>query len=320
MLANALKNIPTSNDKNLIVGFDTSDDGAVYRLSDDLAIIQTLDFFPPMVDEPYIFGQIAAANALSDITAMGGTPKIALNILAFSEDESPSVLAAILAGGADKVAEAGAVLCGGHSITDISVKYGLSVTGTVHPKRIKLNNTCKVGDLIILTKPLGCGIITAAYIGGEVSEAAYKQAISIMTSLNSHVYSIAEKYPISGLTDVTGFGLIGHLGEMVNETTSIVLESGKILYINEAYTLAHQFMTTAGGAKNREFMEDKVIFKNVPRAKQEIMFDPQTSGGLLIGLKPNDAKQLVRELTARGHDCRIVAEVVSKRDRDILVF
>jgi selenide,water dikinase len=321
LLEKALQSIPPFFDKNLLVGFDTSDDGAVYKLSEELAIIQTLDFFPPMVDDPYIFGQIAAANALSDVAAMGGVPKVALNIVAFPEDEDPGILAAILAGGADKVAEAGAVLCGGHSIADASIKYGLSVTGVVHPKKILKNNTCRIGDAIVLTKPLGVGIVMAAHGGGEAGEAAYNEAVAAMTTLNSHALDVARECDISAVTDVTGFGFLGHLNEMVNNVSyTIVVQSAAVPYISEAQGLAAQFMTTSAGAKNRQFLEGKVAgLGQISRPMQEILLDPQTSGGLLISLKQADAEALVEKLAAKGHRAAVVAQVVKKRQENIVI-
>jgi selenide,water dikinase len=304
------------------VGFESNDDGAVYKLTDDLAIIQTLDFFPPMVDDPYIFGQIAAANALSDVAAMGGVPKIALNIVAFPEDENPEILEAILAGGAQKVAEAGAVLCGGHSIADASIKYGLSVTGVVHPKKILYNNTCRIGDVIVLTKPLGVGIVAAARVGGEVGMAAYNEAVANMTMLNHHALDAARKYDISAVTDVTGFGFLGHLNEMVNEDAgySILAQSGAVPYISEAYGLAAQFMTTSAGAKNRQFLEGKIEgLCRIAQPIQEILLDPQTSGGLLISMSRDDAGRIVEELSAKGYRAAIVAEVVKKGQANITI-
>ena len=302
------------------MGFDASDDGAVYKLTDDLAIIQTLDFFPPMVDDPYIFGQIAAANALSDIAAMGGIPKVALNIVTFPENENPEVLAAILAGGADKATEAGAVLCGGHSIADTSIKYGLSVTGVVHPDKILHNNTCRIGDVIVLTKPLGIGIVTAAHGGGEASTAAYSEAVASMTTLNQHALDAARKYDISAVTDVTGFGFLGHLNEMVSDGYSITVQSDKVPYISEAYSLAAQFMTTSAGAKNRQFLDSKVEGLNkIPLPLQEILLDPQTSGGLLISMKLADAQVLSKVLAEKGFCSSIVANVVKKRQTNIAI-
>lgn len=197
MLKEAVSSIPRFNDPNLLVGFDTSDDGAVYKLSDDLAIISTLDFFPPMVNDPYLFGKIAAANALSDIYAMGGEVKSALNIVCFPEEEDPAILGEILRGGVEKVLEAGGVLCGGHSINDKEPKYGLSVTGIVHPDKIMCNNRCEIGDRIILTKPLGVGMVTTSYKAGEASEESYRQAINSMQKLNKYAFGNRKTVPHS---------------------------------------------------------------------------------------------------------------------------
>lgn len=203
-------------DENLLVGYDSRDDAAVYRISDEAAVVQTLDFFPPMVEDPYIFGQIAAANALSDVFAMGGQVKTALNIVCFPEDMDLNVLGQIMRGGSEKVIEAGGNLAGGHSIADDSVKYGLSVTGIVHPDRIYSNNSGQPGDSLILTKKLGVGIICTAERIGEASPESMKEAVASMTALNKSASEIARKYRVHACTDVTGFGLLGHLHEMMD--------------------------------------------------------------------------------------------------------
>jgi len=315
LLAQITGAIPTVSDTNLLVGFDTSDDGAVYKLTSDLAIIQTLDFFPPMVNDPYIFGQIAAANALSDIAAMGGIPKVALNIVAFPQNDDPSVLEAILKGGADKVHEAGAVLCGGHSISDDAIKYGLSVTGIVHPDKIMYNNRCKIGDVIVLTKPLGVGILASGYNAGAVSDRAFEDAIKSMTALNHHTFKIAEKYNLSSVTDVTGFGFLGHLNEMVNDGYSIEVNSSQVPHFAEAYDLAASSKVTGGGKRNRAHLDELIAIKTKDEAIMEILFDPQTSGGLLISLPKDDAVQLINELP----DAKIVAAVVERLEKNIYV-
>jgi len=319
MLRDSLSSIPKFSDPNLIVGFDSSDDGAVYKLSDDTAIIKTLDFFPPMVDDPYLFGQIAAANALSDIYAMGGQVKVALNIVAFPENEDPTVLAAILKGGAEKVKEAGGVLCGGHSISDATIKYGLSVTGVVHPSKIMHNNRCRIGDKIILTKPLGVGLVTSAYRVGEADENSYNQAITSMLTLNKYAFEIAQQFDISSLTDVTGFGFLGHLNEMVAPGYSININSSRVNYIPEAMRLAREFLLTSAGQKNRNFLDGKVEFDGVQDAMQEILFDPQTSGGLLIAVSDADAMQLLARLQKLPIASSLVGSVVPRLVKNILV-
>lgn len=320
MLKDVISHIPVFSDPSLLVGFDTSDDGAVYKLSDDLAIIQTLDFFPPMVDDPYLFGKIAATNALSDIYAMGGKVKVALNIVCFPEEDDPAMLGAVLMGGGEKVMEAGGVLCGGHSINDKEVKYGLSVTGVVHPKRIMRNNTCHIGDKIILTKPLGVGMITAAYRLGEASEQSYDAAVKSMQTLNRYAFEIAEKYDLHSCTDVTGFGFLGHLNEMVAPGYSIAVDSAKVRYIPEALRLAEDFLVTAGGQKNSNFLGNKVRYDGVSEPMREILTDPQTSGGLLFSVSEKDADELMRELGSLELAPSLVGEVRPRGGENLVVY
>ena len=319
MLKDAVSNIPKFDDPNLLVGFDTSDDGAVYRLTDDIAIITTLDFFPPMVNDPYLFGKIAATNALSDIYAMGGEVVFALNIVCFPEEEDPTILGDILRGGAEKVLEAGGVLCGGHSINDKEPKYGLSVTGMVHPDKIMYNNHCKIGDRIILTKPLGVGMVTTSYKVGEASEDSYQQAIASMQRLNKYAFQIAKQYRIHSCTDVTGFGFLGHLNEMVTSEYSIHVEAGKVLYIQETERLAAEYLITGGGVSNRKFLQDKVDLQGLSMPLEEILFDPQTSGGLLISVHKDDADALLAALSGQEQPCCMVGEVIPRKDSSIIV-
>jgi len=319
ILKDAVSGIPRFNDANLLVGFDTSDDGAVYKLSEDIAIINTLDFFPPMVNDPYLFGKIAAANALSDIYAMGGEVKTALNIVCFPEDEDPAILTEILRGGAEKVMEAGGVLCGGHSINDKEPKYGLSVTGTVHPDKIMYNNRCKIGDRIILTKPLGVGMIAASYKAGEASDESYFQAVNSMQTLNKYAFEIAKHYRIHSCTDVTGFGFLGHLNEMVTPEYSIRAYAGKVLFISEAERLAEEYLMTGGGVNNRKFLQNKVSLHGLSMAMEEILFDPQTSGGLLISVHKDDADALLSGLSNQGQPCCMVGEVIPRMDYNVVV-
>ena len=319
MLKKAVSAIPVFNDPNLLVGFDTSDDGAVYKLTDEIAIINTLDFFPPMVNDPYLFGKIAAANALSDIYAMGGDVVSALNIVCYPEEEEPAILGEILRGGAEKVLEANGVLCGGHSINDKEIKYGLSVTGVVHPDKIMYNNRCENGDYIILTKPLGVGLVTASYRLGQASKESYQKAIESMQKLNKKAHETAKKYRIHSCTDVTGFGFLGHLNEMVTPDYSIHVEAGKINFIAEAEGLASEYLITGGGVKNRNFLKDKVKFQNLSLPMEEILLDPQTSGGLLLSVHRDDAQALLEELNANGHCCSLAGEVIPRQDNNIIV-
>lgn len=320
MLKDAVSNIPRFCDINMLVGFDTSDDGSVYKLSDDIAIINTLDFFPPMVNDPYLFGKIAATNALSDIYAMGGEVKTALNIVCFPEEEDPAILGEILRGGAEKVLEAGGVLCGGHSINDKEPKYGLSVTGVVHPDKVMYNNRCEIGDRIILTKPLGVGMVTTSYKAGAASEESYQQAISSMQKLNKYAFEIAKEFRIHSCTDVTGFGFLGHLNEMVTPEYSIRVAAGKVLYIEEAARLAAEYLITGGGIKNRKFLEDKVDLQALSMPMEEILFDPQTSGGLLISVHPDDAEALLEALGGQEPPCCMVGEVVPREEKSVIVI
>jgi len=319
MLKDAVSNIPRFTDSNLLVGFDTSDDGAVYKLSDELAIICTLDFFPPMVNDPYLFGKIAAANALSDIYAMGGEVKTALNIVCFPEEEDPAILGEILRGGAEKVLEAGGVLCGGHSIGDKEPKYGLSVTGIVHPDKIMRNNACEIGDRIILTKPLGVGMVTTSYKAGAASEESFLKAINSMQTLNKYAFETARHYRIHSCTDVTGFGFLGHLNEMVTPEYSIQVKAGNVLYIREAEKLAEEYLITGGGIKNRKFLHDKVSLRGLSMPMEEILFDPQTSGGLLISVHKDDADALLADLQKLEQPCCMVGEVTEREDSNIIV-
>ena len=307
-------------DPNFLVGFDKSDDAAVYRLTDDLAIVQTLDFFPPMVDDPYIFGQVAAANALSDVYAMGAVPKTALNIVCFPEKMDLNVLSQVLQGGSEKVMEAGAVLAGGHSIDDVDVKYGLSVTGIIDPRKIYTNVGCKPGDVLLLTKPLGVGIVCSANRVGEASAEAMQQAVRYMTTLNKYAAEVVRGFPVHACTDVTGFGFLGHLHEMLGSETSAVIYGNRIPHIPEAFHYAEEFLITGAAQRNRNFLEGFVeIGPDVPFGIEEILFDPQTSGGLLVSVPGDVGEQVLEELEKLGLPCGIVGEVIERGEREIVV-
>lgn len=301
-LAGILETLPKFQDSNLLVGIETSDDGAIYKVSDDLALIQTLDFFTPVVDDPYTFGQVAAANALSDIYAMGGEPKVALNIVAWPNCVNPRFLGEILRGGAEKVKEAGAVLAGGHSIQDDEPKYGLSVTGFVHPDRIFKNCGAKVGDVLILTKPLGTGIVNTAVKAQMASEAARQEVIRVMTTLNKKAKQIIEKYEIHSCTDVTGFGLAGHAMEMA-EGSDVTVEIwvSQLPIQNEALEYASMGLIPAGAYRNRSYTESRIMMETgVVEELQDVCFDPQTSGGLLVSVSPETAEAILKEF-AENH-------------------
>lgn len=307
-------------DKNLIVGLETSDDAAVYKLSEDIAIIQTLDFFTPIVDDPYTFGQIAAANSLSDIYAMGGKPTIALNIVCFPNCLPIEILGEILKGGADKVLEAGAVIVGGHTVQDDEPKYGLSVTGIVHPDKVLKNFGCQPGDLLILTKPLGTGIINTAVKGGIASESASCAAVKLMSTLNKYAGEIIVNHKVSACTDITGFGLMGHAYEMAyGSSVSIQLFKHKIPYIKEAAEYAQLGLVPEGTYKNRSYIENKYELLDVPGWLSDIIFDPQTSGGLLVSCNPEEAAKILEELNMLDVKSTIIGEVMPYKGKYIIV-
>lgn len=307
-------------DPDLLIGFDSHDDAAVYRITDDLAVVQTLDFFPPMLDDPYTFGQVAAANALSDIYAMGGDVKTALNIVCFPEKMDLNILGEIMRGGSEKVTDAGGTLAGGHSIADSDVKYGLSVMGTVDPHHMFANNTGEPGDLLILTKKLGVGLVCTANRVGEASEAAMDAAVRSMTTLNRAASEIMRKYPVDACTDVTGFGLLAHLEEMLdNGRLSAEIWADEVPLIPEALDYADDFLITAAGQRNRNHVGNKVKFIDIPFAMEELLFDPQTSGGLLIAVRPGSADALLSELQAAALPAKIIGKLGPHSDGEEIV-
>ena len=320
-LSRVLELLPKGEpDPNLLIGFDSKDDAAVYKLSDDIAYVQTLDFFPPMVEDPYTFGKIAATNALSDIYAMGGRVTTALNIVCFPESMDLNILGEIMRGGSEKVIEAGGTLAGGHSIADDGVKYGLSVTGVVHPDKIYANNGGQPGDLLILTKKLGVGIICTADRVGEASPEAMEGAIQSMTTLNKYAAECCWKYHVHGCTDVTGFGLLGHLHEMMDGKLSCTLWANEMPVFPQALDYAEEFLLTAAAQRNRNHAGRFVTFQGMPFAMEEVLFDPQTSGGLLAALPPEEAPQLLADLKALGLPAAIVGEITQRRNPEILVI
>lgn len=297
VLAGILADIKVRTDPNLLVGFDKSDDASVYKISGELAIVQTVDFFPPIADDPYTFGQIAAANAMSDIYAMGGEPKLALNVMAVPADMDRDTVHAILRGGYEKVYEAGALITGGHSILDDEPKYGMAVTGFVHPDKIITNSGAKPGDELIFTKPLGSGIMTTAAKAGMASEEGLKYVLSVMTTLNRAARDIMVKYRVHACTDVTGFGLMGHLLEMTQGSgTGAVIDVRGIALVEESLRLAEMGILPEGMYRNRSFAESSVDGGDVSLAVQDMLYDPQTSGGLLMAVDPDDADALFEEL------------------------
>ena len=314
-----MKDLPKKEDKNLIVGYESSDDVAVYKITDDKAIIQTLDFFTTMINDPYLYGQVAATNALSDVYAMGGEVISALNIVAFPENMDLETLHQILKGGAEKVHEAGGVLAGGHSIHDATPKYGLSVTGIVHPDKILQNNNCKEGDLLIVTKPLGVSIINTAHMVKECSEEAFAQSVKQMTTLNKYSAEVMKDFNVNSCTDITGFGFLGHLVEMLDGKSSAEVWAKDIPYIEEAYKCANEFIITAGGQLNRTHVEPNVEYQIKDFALEEIMYDPQTSGGLLISVPEEEAQELLERLNTFEIKSAIVGKVIPKQEKAVIV-
>ena len=320
VLSRILEKLPRGEkDPNLLVGYDSRDDAAVYRVTDDLALVQTVDFFPPMVDDPYTFGQIAAANALSDVYAMGGEVKTALNLVCFPENMDLNVLGEILRGGAEKVAEAGGILAGGHSIADTGVKYGLSVTGLVDPQHLYANDAGQPGDKLLLTKALGVGLLCTANRVGEAAPEHMAAAINSMTTLNKTAAEISRRYAVHAATDVTGFSFLGHLHEMMGGKLSCKINARAVPVLPGAEKAADDFLYTAAGQRNRNHTGPFVRFEGVPFAMEEVLFDPQTSGGLLLAVDPAEASALEKELQSAGLPAKIVGEIVPRTETEITV-
>ena len=310
-------------DENVLVGLDRADDAGVYKISDELALIQTVDFFTPVVDDPFRFGQIAAANALSDVYAMGGTPKTAMNLVAFPVKEMDiSVLRQILQGGVDKLTEAGVVLIGGHSIEDKELKYGLSVTGFVHPAQVLTKKNLQAGDRLVLTKPLGTGIVNTVIKAGMASADLIDRVTDLMIGLNRDAAEIMARFEVNACTDVTGFGLLGHLAEMVcGSGMSARVFSMQVPVIPEALEFASMGLIPAGAYKNREFRASMIAFaETVALSRQDALVDPQTSGGLLISVSGNQAAELITALKDAGvGDAADIGEVQNGPEEKIWV-
>jgi selenide,water dikinase len=321
ILDQVLRRLPRQVDSNVLVGFETSDDAGVYRISDDLALVQTVDFFTPIVDDPFSFGQIAAANALSDVYAMGGRPVSALSIVAFPEKGDPAIMEQILRGGLAKMSEAGCTIVGGHSIRDDDMKFGYAVTGVIHPARVWRNVGAQPGDTLLLTKPLGTGVLTTGLKRGGIASEAIEAAIACMARLNrdaaSALRELDGKIPdaIHAVTDVTGFGLLGHGREMAaGSGVSLKLDHGAIEYLPGAISASRDGFHSAGLRNNREFIGDCVVFgESVPEEFRQLLFDPQTSGGLLVALGPEVADAAVQALAAHKIAARRIGRVLARR-------
>ena len=315
--------MPLIQDPNLIVGFEKADDAGVYKITDELALIQTVDFFTPIVDDPYIFGQIAAANALSDVYAMGGKPLTAMNIVCFPiKTLDIGVLKAILRGGLDKLIEAETTLVGGHSVENNEIKYGLSVTGIIHPEKVLTNMSAHIGDYLILTKPLGTGIINTAIKGGLAGEETITMVSNTMVALNKDASIAMQEVGVSACTDITGFGLLGHLSEMIRGNGfGMIVYAGKVPYFPEAKKFAGMGMVPGGTYRNKDFFSQWIRFDStVPQYLQDILFDPQTSGGLLISVPRGKADSLLFQLRGKNiHEAVIIGEVVAEPKEKIIV-
>lgn len=320
VLAKLLDHLPVHRDERLLVGYDKSDDASVYVINEDTAIVQTIDFFPPIVDDPWLFGQIAACNALSDVYAMGGEPKLAMNVMTISKEMSKEAVHEVLRGGYEKAYEAGTIITGGHTIEDMEPKYGLSVTGFVHPEKVLSNAAAKAGDVLILTKPLGVGILTTAAKGDMVREDLLNVLYKQMASLNKTARDCMVKYEVHSCTDVTGFSLMGHSYEMAaGSNKTIHLMTDEILYHKEAFEMADMGFVPAGAYRNRDYTEGHIAWKTeIHRAIQDILFDPQTSGGLLIAVDEKDSRRLLEELKSQMDGVSIVGYVEEKEDVSIV--
>ena len=297
-------------DENVLVGIEGFEDAGVYKITDEIALVQTIDFFTPIVDDPYWFGQIAAANALSDIYAMGAVPKTALNMVCFSPKRFDiQILKEIIRGGIDKIREAGVSLLGGHSVDDEEIKYGLSVTGIVHPDKIMLNEGALPGDLLILTKPLGTGILSTAVKAKELKEEALNNLISVMTQLNKKASEVMFSVRTHAATDVTGFGLAGHLKEMIKETLGVEIYREKLPYFKEAVEFASTGFLPGGLYRNRDFYSEHVVSSRSDFF-YDIIFDPQTSGGLLIACDPEDEEKFAEKASQLQTEYWVIGKFV----------
>ncbi|MFD1206250.1 selenide, water dikinase SelD [Sporosarcina contaminans] len=323
-LSQVLKKLPAAvHDDNLLVGPETSDDAGVYRLTDELAIVQTLDFFTPIVDEPYDFGQIAAANAISDVYAMGGKPLTALNIVAFPIHKlDKEILSEILRGAAVKLKEAGVALIGGHSIDDPEPKFGLSVTGTVHPEKVRTNAGARPGDVLLLTKPIGVGIYTTSLKHGELSKEEIQEVTAIMATLNKNAAEVMADFDVHAVTDVTGFGLLGHATEMAKASdVSIRIEAERVPILQRTRELADAGRIPGGTKNNYKHVEDDVAFmEGMDEISRLILCDAVTSGGLLIAVSEAEAESLLNKMQDRGIDARQIGSVTQADEKRIHVI
>ena len=321
-LAQVLRHLPEMTDKNLLVGAKHADDAGVYKLTDELAVINTLDFFPPVIDDPYTFGQIAAANALSDVYAMGGVPKLAMNIVAFPADLDISILQEIINGSTDKLKEAGVILIGGHSIEDKEIKYGLSVTGLIHPEKVVANAGAKPGDKLILTKPIGTGVITTALKRGKIIPDEVMDVIISMKTLNDKPSVVMQEVGVNACTDITGFGLLGHaMGMAEASSVSMTFKIKNIPFFPKALELAKKSVNHPKIIKsNKDYLTPNIRMTDDIKPEQEaLLYDPQTSGGLLISVSSERSQELIGRLSAAKILGAVIGEVAEKRTPVIAV-
>ncbi len=314
--------MPRIDDPNLLVSPERLDDAGVYKLRDDLAIVQTVDFFPPLVDDPFAFGQISAANSLSDVYAMGGTPVSCLNIVGFPDDKLPiEILVEILKGGSDKIVEAGAVLAGGHSVRDTEIKYGLSVTGTVDPRKVIANHGAKPGDKLVLTKPIGSGNLTTAFKKNKLSEDGLQQCIDVMRQLNRAGAEAMAAVGVSAATDITGFGLLGHANEMASASgVTIIIEAAAVPLMDEVIDLARKNMFSRAVESNLASIAANLDRGSVDDLLVRVLGEAQTSGGLLISVPADRADALVGKLKERGTWCaEVIGKILQARDHSIVL-
>ena len=318
-LSRMLEGFRTHCDPRLLVGYDKSDDASVYKITDDVAIVQTTDFFPPIVDDPFLYGQIAATNALSDVYAMGGEPKLALNIMCLADKMDDHTVREILRGGYDKAYEAGAIITGGHTIHGAEPIYGLAVSGFVHPKRVLTNSGAKPGDVLILTKPLGVGVLTTAAKAGLVDSGVMERIYLQMATLNKAARDIMVKYRVHSCTDVTGFGLLGHADEMARGSgVTIRLYSRRLPLLPGALEFAEMGIIPAGAYRNLDYVKPRLtVAESVQQARVDLISDPQTSGGLLVALPMEDAGALLAALRERDPDSAIVGAVVAQTEHTL---
>lgn len=319
-LSKLLKDLKVINDPNLLVGFDTSDDASVYKINDELALVHTIDFFPPMVDDPYTFGQIAATNALSDIYAMGGEPKLAQNVLIVPKNMPRETVYEILRGGYDKAYEAGVMITGGHSIYGDEPVYGLAVTGFVRPDKMLTNSGAKAGNVLFLTKPLGIGILMTARKAGLLSPEGEALCVRLTTTLNRAVAEAIRPFTIHACTDVTGFSLLGHGLEMAEGSgVSLLIHPEQIDLMREAIEFAKMGLLPEGMYRNREFAEAKSDLGDMPQEICDVLFDPQTSGGLLIAAASEDADSVYEALKAVAPSAQRIGEVIEQREKLVIL-